>query len=49
MASEPCPHCGQRVIPAVPGVTYCTHCGKAVELGARESTAVCEALQRGAA
>jgi hypothetical protein len=25
------------------------HCGKAVELGARESTAVCEALQRGAA
>jgi hypothetical protein len=25
------------------------HCGKAVELGVRESTAVCEALQRGAA
>jgi hypothetical protein len=25
------------------------HCGRAVELGARESTAVCEALQRGAA
>ncbi|MFF0464044.1 oxidoreductase [Streptomyces mexicanus] len=25
------------------------HCAKAVELGARESTAVCEALQRGAA
>ncbi|MFH8794257.1 oxidoreductase [Streptomyces sp. NPDC017941] len=28
---------------------WITHCGKAVELGARESTAVCEALQRGAA
>ncbi|WP_314178166.1 Fic family protein [Streptomyces winkii] len=25
------------------------HCGKALELGARETTAVCEALQRGAA
>ncbi|MEE1930270.1 oxidoreductase [Streptomyces sp. TRM 70351] len=25
------------------------HCGRSVELGARESTAVCEALQRGAA
>ncbi|MER7035426.1 oxidoreductase, partial [Streptomyces albidoflavus] len=25
------------------------HCGRAVELGVRESTAVCEALQRGAA
>lgn len=25
------------------------HCGRAIELGARESTAVCEALQRGAA
>ncbi|MFE9765137.1 oxidoreductase [Streptomyces sp. NPDC005808] len=29
--------------------TWIAHCGKAVELGARESTAVCEALQRGAA
>ncbi|MEV0219912.1 oxidoreductase [Streptomyces sp. NPDC050704] len=28
---------------------WISHCGKAVELGARESTAVCEALQRGAA
>ncbi|MER7346360.1 Fic family protein [Streptomyces aurantiacus] len=28
---------------------WIAHCGKAVELGARESTAVCEALQRGAA
>ncbi|MCF3135918.1 Fic family protein [Streptomyces olivochromogenes] len=28
---------------------WITHCGRAVELGARESTAVCEALQRGAA
>ncbi|NEA46275.1 Fic family protein [Streptomyces sp. SID10815] len=28
---------------------WITHCAKAVELGARESTAVCEALQRGAA
>lgn len=28
---------------------WITHCGKAVELGVRESTAVCEALQRGAA
>ncbi|MFM9613533.1 oxidoreductase [Streptomyces sp. V2] len=28
---------------------WITHCGQAVELGARESTAVCEALQRGAA
>ncbi|RFU88337.1 oxidoreductase [Streptomyces triticagri] len=28
---------------------WIVHCGKAVELGARESTAVCEALQRGAA
>ena len=28
---------------------WITHCGKALELGARESTAVCEALQRGAA
>ncbi|MFI5548780.1 oxidoreductase [Streptomyces sp. NPDC051738] len=28
---------------------WITHCGKAIELGARESTAVCEALQRGAA
>ncbi|GLJ91261.1 oxidoreductase [Streptomyces poonensis] len=28
---------------------WITHCGKAVGLGARESTAVCEALQRGAA
>ncbi|OON81138.1 oxidoreductase [Streptomyces tsukubensis] len=28
---------------------WITHCGRAVELGARESTAVCEAMQRGAA
>ncbi|WP_320779497.1 oxidoreductase [Streptomyces sp. CRN 30] len=28
---------------------WITHCGRAVGLGARESTAVCEALQRGAA
>jgi hypothetical protein len=28
---------------------WIAHCAKAVELGARESTAVCEALQRGAA
>ncbi|NBM16563.1 oxidoreductase [Streptomyces sp. GC420] len=28
---------------------WITHCGQAVELGVRESTAVCEALQRGAA
>ncbi|MET7639581.1 oxidoreductase [Streptomyces sp. NPDC005438] len=28
---------------------WIAHCGAAVELGARESTAVCEALQRGAA
>ncbi|MFD7917770.1 oxidoreductase [Streptomyces sp. NPDC059740] len=28
---------------------WIVHCGRAVELGARESTAVCEALQRGAA
>ncbi|MFD4633302.1 oxidoreductase [Streptomyces sp. NPDC058284] len=28
---------------------WISHCGKAVELGVRESTAVCEALQRGAA
>ncbi|MER5874418.1 oxidoreductase [Streptomyces sp. NPDC060235] len=28
---------------------WIAHCGKAVELGARESAAVCEALQRGAA
>ncbi|WJV47171.1 oxidoreductase [Streptomyces flavofungini] len=28
---------------------WIVHCGKAVELGVRESTAVCEALQRGAA
>jgi Fic family protein len=28
---------------------WITHCGRALELGARESTAVCEALQRGAA
>ncbi|MFD4538364.1 oxidoreductase [Streptomyces bauhiniae] len=28
---------------------WMAHCGRAVELGARESTAVCEALQRGAA
>ncbi|MDT0380268.1 oxidoreductase [Streptomyces sp. DSM 42041] len=28
---------------------WLAHCGKAVELGSRESTAVCEALQRGAA
>ncbi|MFJ9739990.1 oxidoreductase [Streptomyces sp. NPDC101166] len=28
---------------------WITHCGRAIELGARESTAVCEALQRGAA
>ncbi|MGK5628017.1 oxidoreductase [Streptomyces sp. URMC 123] len=32
------------------GVTaWIAHCGRAVELGVRESTAVCEALQRGAA
>ncbi|MFJ6927446.1 oxidoreductase [Streptomyces nigra] len=29
--------------------SWIAHCGKAVELGARESMAVCEALQRGAA
>ncbi|MFF4133687.1 oxidoreductase [Streptomyces mirabilis] len=29
--------------------TWIAHCGRAIELGARESTAVCEALQRGAA
>ncbi|WP_327245642.1 oxidoreductase [Streptomyces sp. NBC_01320] len=29
--------------------TWIAHCGRAVELGVRESTAVCEALQRGAA
>lgn len=28
---------------------WIVHCGRAVELGSRESTAVCEALQRGAA
>jgi hypothetical protein len=28
---------------------WIAHCGRAVELGARESMAVCEALQRGAA
>ncbi|MFF4950385.1 oxidoreductase [Streptomyces chattanoogensis] len=28
---------------------WIAHCGRAVDLGARESTAVCEALQRGAA
>ncbi|WP_228471455.1 Fic family protein, partial [Streptomyces alkaliphilus] len=28
---------------------WIAHCGRAVELGARESVAVCEALQRGAA
>ncbi|MFD8919858.1 oxidoreductase [Streptomyces sp. NPDC055037] len=28
---------------------WITHCGRAMELGVRESTAVCEALQRGAA
>ncbi|MEU6535849.1 oxidoreductase [Streptomyces sp. NPDC047000] len=28
---------------------WITHCGRAIGLGARESTAVCEALQRGAA
>lgn len=28
---------------------WITHCGRAAEFGARESTAVCEALQRGAA
>jgi hypothetical protein len=28
---------------------WIVHCGRAVELGARESTAVCEAMQRGAA
>ncbi|MFD7295617.1 oxidoreductase [Streptomyces sp. NPDC059897] len=28
---------------------WINHCGKAIELGVRESTAVCEALQRGAA
>ncbi|MDX2552735.1 MULTISPECIES: Fic family protein [Streptomyces] len=28
---------------------WIAHCGRAIELGARESTAVCEALQRGAA
>ncbi|WP_406123816.1 oxidoreductase [Streptomyces sp. NBC_00989] len=28
---------------------WISHCGRAVELGARESTAVCEALQRGVA
>uniref|UniRef100_A0AAU2VSM4 Oxidoreductase n=1 Tax=Streptomyces sp. NBC_00008 TaxID=2903610 RepID=A0AAU2VSM4_9ACTN len=29
--------------------SWIAHCGRAAELGARESTAVCEALQRGAA
>ncbi|MBZ3906970.1 Fic family protein [Streptomyces griseiscabiei] len=29
--------------------SWIAHCGRAIELGARESTAVCEALQRGAA
>ncbi|MEV6795249.1 oxidoreductase [Streptomyces sp. NPDC051320] len=29
--------------------SWIMHCGRAVELGVRESTAVCEALQRGAA
>ena len=29
-------------------VAWLTHCGQAVELGAREGTAVCEAIQRGA-
>ncbi|OEU95496.1 Fic family protein [Streptomyces oceani] len=29
--------------------TWIGHCGRAVELGVRESTAVCEAMQRGAA
>jgi Fic family protein len=28
---------------------WLVHCGKSLELGARETTAVCEALQRGAA
>lgn len=28
---------------------WVTHCGRSIELGVRESTAVCEALQRGAA
>ncbi|MER5772956.1 oxidoreductase [Streptomyces sp. NPDC002039] len=28
---------------------WIAHCGRAIELGSRESTAVCEALQRGAA
>ncbi|MEU6774218.1 oxidoreductase [Streptomyces sp. NPDC046759] len=28
---------------------WIAHCGRAIELGAREATAVCEALQRGAA
>ncbi|MFC8695602.1 oxidoreductase [Streptomyces parvus] len=28
---------------------WITHCGRSIELGVRESTAVCEALQRGAA
>jgi Fic family protein len=28
---------------------WITHCGRAVELGVRETTAVCEAMQRGAA
>ncbi|MDT3395160.1 oxidoreductase [Streptomyces sp. B1866] len=28
---------------------WIAHCGRAIQLGARESTAVCEALQRGAA
>ncbi|MEU7603824.1 oxidoreductase, partial [Streptomyces sp. NPDC041003] len=28
---------------------WIAHCGRAIELGVRESTAVCEALQRGAA
>ncbi|MEU3046497.1 oxidoreductase [Streptomyces sp. NPDC006984] len=30
-------------------VAWIAHCGRSVELGVRESTAVCEALQRGAA
>ncbi|GGL89416.1 oxidoreductase [Streptomyces fumigatiscleroticus] len=38
-------------VSATPGgmAAWIAHCGRAVELGARESTAVCEALQRGAA
>ena len=48
-AEKPAAKAAER--PAGPeGVAaWITHCGEALRLGARESTAVCEALQRGAA